>query len=103
MLGLLKYDLKLKVLGFYSMQCECGIMYIGQISWAIETRYKEHTRHTRIGMQHKNKTKIMSVFSFYNIKKNHLTALIWDEKLVDVIQIHENLNSYLQKVCMKVI
>jgi hypothetical protein len=38
----IKDDHGLKSLGIYSMPCECGKVYIGQIGCSIDTRMKEH-------------------------------------------------------------
>jgi hypothetical protein len=43
-----KNDLGLKTAGVYSIPCECGKVYIGQIRHFIETRIKEQHQHIRL-------------------------------------------------------
>jgi hypothetical protein len=41
-----KDELELKVPSVYRMPCECGKVYVGQSGRTVETRCKEHQRHT---------------------------------------------------------
>jgi predicted GIY-YIG superfamily endonuclease len=41
-------------LDIYSASCECGQVYIGQTGRRIETRIKEHQRHTRLQQTEKS-------------------------------------------------
>jgi hypothetical protein len=43
-----KDDLGLKTPGVRSVPCKCGQVYIGQTGRSIETRIKEHQRHTHL-------------------------------------------------------
>jgi hypothetical protein len=48
-----KDGLRLRMLGEYSMPCECGKVYIWQSGWSIQIRVKEHSRHTRLAQTDK--------------------------------------------------
>jgi hypothetical protein len=41
-----KDELGLRTLGVYRIPCECGKVYIGQTGRSMDTRLKEHQRHT---------------------------------------------------------
>jgi hypothetical protein len=49
-----KHDLGLKVPGVYRIPCECGKVYVGQTGRSMETRCKEHRRHTRLDQPDKS-------------------------------------------------
>jgi hypothetical protein len=51
-----KDDLGLKTPGVYSIPCKCGQVYIGQTSFSIETRVKEHQCH--IYLEHPDKSAV---------------------------------------------
>jgi hypothetical protein len=46
-----KDDLGLRTPGVYSIPCECGQVYIGQTGRSVDTRLKEHQRHSRTSGQ----------------------------------------------------
>jgi hypothetical protein len=46
-------DLGMNTLGAYSIPCECGQVYVGQIGRIIATRVKENYRHIRLGQPDK--------------------------------------------------
>jgi hypothetical protein len=43
-----KDALELRTMGVYSIPCECDQVYIGQSSWPIQIRIKEHSKHIRL-------------------------------------------------------
>jgi hypothetical protein len=49
-----KDDLGLRTPGVYSIPCECGQVYIGQMGRSVDTRLKEHQRH--IHLEHPDKS-----------------------------------------------
>jgi hypothetical protein len=52
-----KDDLGLRTPGVYSIPCKCGQVYIGQTGRSVDTRLKEHQRHTR--PEHPNKSAVV--------------------------------------------
>jgi hypothetical protein len=49
-----KDNLGLKVTGVYSVPCECGMVYVGQIDRTIKARCREHMRHICLGQPEKS-------------------------------------------------
>ena len=64
-----KDDLGLRMLGVYSIPCECGWVDIGRSGWSIQIRIKEHNGHIRLAQTDK------SAVVEYSINQDHIIKL----------------------------
>jgi hypothetical protein len=75
MLSSVKNKLGLKVPGIYRIPYECGKVYVGQTSRAIENRCKEHKRHIHLGQPGNSAVAEHSIETGHNIDFNNIMIL----------------------------
>jgi hypothetical protein len=96
---LVKDDLGLRTPGVYSIPCECGQVYIGQIGRSTDIRFKEHQRH--IYLEHLDKSAMAehSINLGHPIQPHNTIILSTKPRYMDhiirdltEIELHPNMN-----------